>query len=187
MEQAVAGLAKAQQQASELRNRYLGLAASDVPRWVQVNTVVEETIEMLRPEAQQCNVLLELEAATDLPKVWARPGHLRQILLNLGLNPIQLMAAIDRSGSVRIKTTHVTNAELPVHVRIIDEGPGVHTSLRERIFEFGFTTKEHGAGLGLTICRQIASKLGGTVQVEESYMLWGTTFLLALPGGEGDG
>jgi len=187
MEQAVAGLAKAQQQTSELRERYLGLATSDDPGWVQVNTVAEETIEMLKPEAQQHNILLEIEVATDLPRVWARPGQLRQILLNLVLNPIQLMAAIRRPGIVKIKTSHATNAHLPVQVRIIDEGPGAHACLWERIFGFGFTTKKNGAGLGLTICRQITSKLGGAVQVEASHMLLGTTFLLELPGGEGNG
>ena len=51
------------------------------------------------------------------------------------------------------------------------------------IFDFGFTTRAGGAGLGLTISRQIATSLGGRLRVESSYILWGTTFILELAEG----
>jgi signal transduction histidine kinase len=187
MEQAVERLAEAHRQAGELRNRYLGLVASGDARWVDVNAVAEDTVQILKPEAQQCNVILEFEAAEDLPKVRARPGQLRQILLNLGLNAVQQMGALGRHGVVKVATGYAPDEPWPVQVRFVDDGPGIHACLWERVFEFGFTTKKDGAGLGLTICEQVAGKLGGRVRVEESHMLWGTTFVVELPRGEGDG
>jgi signal transduction histidine kinase len=107
---------------------------------------------------------------------------LRQVFLNLLLNAIQQMAAIRRHGSIDVEIAYETGQEM-IQVRIRDDGPGIHSTLWERIFDFGFTTRKGGAGLGLTISREIVSKLRGTLSVEESHMLWGTTFLLELPTG----
>ena len=113
----------------------------------------------------------------------ARPSQLRQIFLNVMLNAIQQMAILGRQGNLIIEISYVPRASPPLKVRFTDEGPGIHAQLWERIFDFGFTTKKGGAGLGLTISRQIVTSLGGKLQVEESHMLWGTTFLLELPKG----
>jgi signal transduction histidine kinase len=100
------------------------------------------------------------------------------------LNAIQQMVELDWHGHLRIHITHVAGEPLPVQVRFADEGPGIHRCLWKPVFEFGFTTRQDGAGLGLTISRQIARSLGGELTVEESYVLWGTTMLLQLPRGE---
>ena len=183
LEQAVEKIADAQQQARGLRDRYLGLTVSDEPQLVDLKTLAEEMTCALRCEAQQHNILLIPKGPENLPPVQARPSQLRQIFLNLMLNAIQQMARAGRCGHVMVELSHLPDASRPVHVRFIDEGPGIHVQLWERIFDFGFTTKKGGAGLGLTISRQMAKSLGGTLQVEKSHILWGTTFLLELPKG----
>ena len=97
---------------------------------------------------------------------------------------IQQMARLRRYSRLDIVLSYQAGTPQPVHVRFVDQGPGIHYQQWERIFEFGFTTRRGGAGLGLTISRQIASELGGTLRVEKSHMLWGTTFLLTLPRGD---
>ena len=88
-----------------------------------------------------------------------------------------------RHSTLTVDLSYHPAARWPVQVRFLDSGPGAHYQLWERIFDFGFTTRSGGAGLGLTISRQIATSLGGRLRVQESYMLWGTTFVLELPEG----
>jgi signal transduction histidine kinase len=103
--------------------------------------------------------------------------------MNLTLNAIQHIAELRRHGHLTIELDYRPRASLPLQVRFVDDGPGIHRQLWDQIFEFGFTTKKEGAGLGLTISRHAAESLGGRLIVESSYMLWGTTFLLELPEG----
>jgi signal transduction histidine kinase len=187
LEQNVERMAEAQKQAVELRNQYLSLTAGDVPRLVHLKELAEEIIWVLRPEAQQSNIFLGLKSLQDVPPIWARPSQLRQILLNLILNAIQQMAELKRRGHIMIDISYLPEASLPVRVRVVDEGPGIHRQLWDHIFDFGFTTKKAGVGLGLTVSRQVATSLGGRLTVEESHILWGTSFLLELPKGVQNG
>ena len=183
LEQSIDNVAGATQEIERLRNYYLGLMASDDRQAVDLVGLIKETIQLLNPEAKHHNILLECEAPNDLPRIYARPSELRQVLLNVILNAIQQMSQIEREGIVMIEATCTSQANRIVQVRIRDEGIGIHTELWERIFNFGFTKRQHGSGLGLTVSRQIVESLGGILQVEESYILWGTTFLLELPVG----
>jgi two-component system C4-dicarboxylate transport sensor histidine kinase DctB len=183
IEHSVEKIAEAQHEAGRLRGQYLGLAAIDELRLVDLNTLTQDMVNLLNPMARLNSIVLISRLVDNLPPVQARPSQLRQIFLNLMLNAIQQMAQLGRQGSVTIEVSHCPWASRPIQVRFIDEGPGVHAQLWERIFDFGFTTKKGGVGLGLTISRQAASDLGGELRVEESHILWGTTFLLELPKG----
>ena len=183
LEETADRIVAAQREVGRLRDRYLGLTAYDDPQPVDLRTLVEDVIGLLRSQAQNGNVVLEVHCAKGLPPVYARPSRLRQLVLNLLLNAMQQMMQLGREGTVRVEIAYHPQAPLPLRLRVIDEGPGVHRELWERIFDLGFSTKKGGAGLGLTISRDIATDLGGQLQVEESHMLWGTAFLLQLPKG----
>jgi signal transduction histidine kinase len=188
LEGAAEAIAKAQGEAHELRDQYLHLTARNEPQEVDLEELASSIAHVLRVEAQQHNVLIQVDVGPGMARtpdarlVHARPSRLRQILMNLTLNAIQHIAALRRHGRLTIQLDHVPSAALPLQIRFTDDGPGIHHQLWERIFEFGFTTKREGAGLGLTISRHAAESLGGQLTVESSYTLWGTTFLLALPG-----
>lgn len=66
-----------------------------------------------------------------------------------------------------------------VHVWIKDTGKGMSGEEVKRIFESGFTTKEPGHGIGLTICKKIVDNHNGTIEVE-SKLNQGTTFRIKL-------
>ena len=61
-------------------------------------------------------------------------------------------------GAVTIEAEHLAGRTSPdsVVVRVIDDGPGIEPTVRDKIFEPFFTTKHLGTGLGLSICREIA-------------------------------
>jgi signal transduction histidine kinase/CheY-like chemotaxis protein len=183
LEQPLEKIADATWEAGRLRDQYLGFTASDELQPVDLKTLAGEMVRLLRAEAQRHNIVLVSKSPKGPPPVQARPSQLRQIFLNLMLNAIQQMAQLGRQGSLTIGISYLPETSRPIQARFIDEGPGIHAQLWERIFDFGFTTKKGGAGLGLTISRQMATSLGGKLQVEESHILWGTTFLLELPKG----
>jgi signal transduction histidine kinase len=68
-----------------------------------------------------------------------------------------------------------------LRILIEDNGPGIHTSMKEKIFEAGYSTREDGSGIGLYISRNLISDMGGKIYVQESFILGGTTFALEIP------
>ena len=64
---------------------------------------------------------------------------------------------------------------------VSDDGPGVKSEIRERVFDPFFTTREKGAGLGLSISHKIASSHGGSLVLEDPDELGGALFVLTLP------
>jgi two-component system nitrogen regulation sensor histidine kinase NtrY len=89
----------------------------------------------------------------------ADAGQIRQALVNLIRNGLD---AAGDAGHVRVSaTTQDSSAVLTVS----DDGPGLTPEQRERLFTPGFTTKEHGSGLGLTIVERIVLEHGGAIDV----------------------
>jgi signal transduction histidine kinase len=69
-----------------------------------------------------------------------------------------------------------------VQVEVADTGPGIPENLQEKIFNFSFTTKERGTGVGLAIVRQAVEIHNGQVDLE-SESGRGTTLRIRLPSG----
>ena len=67
-----------------------------------------------------------------------------------------------------------------VDISVTDDGPGVSKKLHDRLFEPFFTTKPKGVGLGLSICRNIASAHGGSLRYMP-VLPAGSRFTLTLP------
>jgi two-component system nitrogen regulation sensor histidine kinase NtrY len=104
----------------------------------------------------------------------ADAGQIRQALVNLIRNGLD--AAGDQ-GHVRVSaSTEDSTAVLTVS----DDGPGLTPDQKERLFTPGFTTKEHGSGLGLTIVERIVLEHGGTIDVRPSPTR-GTDVTIRLP------
>jgi nitrogen fixation/metabolism regulation signal transduction histidine kinase len=107
----------------------------------------------------------------------------RRVLANLVENAIQAAEHAGRKPEVRI-AVDVDPVREAAHLVIDDNGPGVATDARERIFDPYFTTKEHGTGLGLAIVRKIVIDHGGDVRVAaEPSPLGGARIVVTLPAG----
>ncbi len=102
---------------------------------------------------------------------------LTQVLMNLFLNASQ---AVNGNGQVDIHLDDRGQGRERIHLRIVDNGPGLPVA-PEKIFEPFFTTKSRGSGLGLTVCKQIIEKHNGRISAE-SQPGQGTTIHIWLPG-----
>lgn len=99
--------------------------------------------------------------------------QLQQVLKNLFANAIRAMGA---KGRVTVEATRSDEYD---QILVCDDGPGIPAEQRGQVFEPLFTGRSNGTGLGLTICRQIIQRHGGTIDVVDSPQ--GAAFLIRLP------
>lgn len=156
-----------------LKRRELDLAPLDAGR------VVEDVVELVRPDAVARGVVLELGLARDLPAVLADQVHLQQVLLNLLVNAMDAVEAAPRDQR-RLTVTTRPPAPGRVEIAVADTGPGIPPDVLPRLFEPFFTTKPSGMGMGLPICRTLVEAHGGTIEAENR-SVGGATFRVTLP------
>lgn len=112
------------------------------------------------------------------PLVLGDQAQLEQVLLNLVVNAIEAMSSSNSNPRVlELKTAPKTGNEILVSVA--DTGPGIGTENLEKMFEAYYTTKAHGMGMGLSICRSIIESHGGRLWVSQGDR--GLTFYVSLP------
>lgn len=102
------------------------------------------------------------------------PGQLELALVNLMLNAVQ---AMPQGGSL---TVSLTAGDSHAEIAVKDEGRGVSSSIRDRLFEPFSSTRSDGFGLGLYSCRRIAEDHGGSLSLLQTSSR-GSTFVLSLP------
>ncbi len=144
-------------------------------RPVVLNQVVQEVLHLVGRELGKKHIKVVQELDPELPPVYASPGQMGEILLNLVLNA---QDAMPEGGQLRIRTW---TQDGQVHLQVADTGVGIPPEVLEHIFEPFFTTKgERGTGLGLAICYSVVRDHGGEIRVE-SQPSQGSTFTVLLP------
>ncbi|MET0379968.1 MAG: ATP-binding protein, partial [Spongiibacteraceae bacterium] len=125
------------------------------------------------------NIVVSTQLRADIPAIRADRVQIQQVLLNLIINANDAMS--DNAASERLLdiTTRVLNED-HVEIAVCDRGHGVDDHDPEKIFQAFFTSKVHGLGLGLAICRSIVSAHQGQLQVRNN-KYGGATFYLTLP------
>lgn len=151
---------------------------------LRVDEVIEDAINMLLKTGELSNVAILWEPSKTLLVVRGQATAMGQVLVNVLLNAIQQVAAIRSTAGwvrVRVEISGGAAGEKTLGILVDDNGPGIHQSQWEQIFEPGFTTREDGSGLGLSICRGLMDAMGGKIYVAESFVLGGSTFVIELP------
>jgi PAS domain S-box-containing protein len=167
-EKIVAHLQLAEQElarVSHITRQTLGFyRESTSPTSVHIPTLVESVLTLYSNKLQvkQIQVQLALEAC---PPITGLAGEIQQLVSNIISNAID---AVPISGTLKINASPVKLAGGDsIRLKIEDDGPGIAPENLKRIFEPFFTTKKDvGTGLGLWVCKEIAERHGGSVQVE---------------------
>ena len=127
---------------------------------VNVNEIILGVLQSSGKELQDHGVESRLELATELPLVHSNGRQLEEVLFNLVDNAIEAMkATTDHDRVLRVKTAF--NGHDAITVVVQDSGPGIDPKQIGGIFGAFFTTRSHGMGLGLAICRMIIEQHGG--------------------------
>lgn len=144
------------------------------PKLASLNDVVEQTLELLRPEIENRGLGVKTRLARRLTATPIDPTQMQQVLVNLVKNAMQAMS---RGGILTLQTGESSDG---VWVSIADTGGGIPQEQISRIFEPFYTTKKKGTGLGLMIVQRIIRAHEGKIEVE-SNVGHGTTFRIWLP------
>lgn len=160
---------------NQIINRFLDFARPKQPQFspVDINQILEQTINLISGEVKEQNVVLNKELSSLLP-IQADGKQMKQVFLNLFLNAIQ---AMPEGGKLRIKTDLKGQS---IRIEIQDEGMGIPEEIKDKLFGPFFTTKEEGIGLGLSIVKRIIDDHKGSIKVRNSHPK-GTIFTIDLP------
>ena len=178
--EAAARIVKDQTRAAEIISRIRLLFKKGTPerRLLDVNEVIREMVVLLRSEATRYSVSVRTELAADLPQVMGDRVQLQQVLMNLIMNSIDAMKAVDGTRELAIKSQRTENEE--VLVSVSDTGAGLPPQQADQIFTAFFTTKPHGTGMGLRISRSIIESHGGRLWAANNSPR-GASFCFTLP------
>ncbi|WP_312321077.1 ATP-binding protein [Stenotrophomonas sp.] len=165
--------------ASEIVKRVRAfLAKSSTPREVlTVPALIDESVRLVQHELNREAVQLRVAVEAGLPAVHGDGVQLQQVLVNLMINASQAMAGQPHARQLCVDAQPGERGA--VVISISDNGPGIDAAHLDTLFKPFFTTKPHGMGMGLAICRSTAEAHGGQLSVH-STPGQGATFRLVL-------
>lgn len=156
------------------------------PRLIDINALLDGLASLLRRVIGE-DVELEWTRGSAPAVVFADPGQIEQIMMNLAVNARD---AMPQGGTLTLSSTHVElhagdsrGAAGPhISLRVTDTGHGMDEATMQRMFEPFFTTKDpgQGTGLGLSTVYGIVQQLSGSIRAR-SVLGVGTEFEIYLP------
>jgi C4-dicarboxylate-specific signal transduction histidine kinase len=146
---------------------------------VDVRILISEVLALVRGEMESHNVVLECDSPNALPLVMAQRVQLQQVLLNLITNAIDAMSSVkDRERLLKVRSE--LRGPGGIGISVEDSGTGIDPDHMPHLFDAFFTTKPHGMGMGLSICRSIVETHGGRLWAEQGSP-HGASFFIELP------
>jgi two-component system, LuxR family, sensor kinase FixL len=144
-----------------------------------VNTVVNEILELMQTDARVHRARLRLELAEGLPQVSIDRVQIQHVILNLVRNGLEALSGSD-SAVREVQICSGRTADGDVEIAVCDSGPGISAPELERIFDPFFSTKASGTGLGLPISNTVVRAHGGTLTYRPNQPT-GACFHVVLP------
>ena len=143
-----------------------------------INKIIRNILLLSEYEIKKSGVELTFYPLPSAEFLYVDEVQIQQVLVNLVKNSLDALAESGRSeGLIEIRAN---KAEEEIKVSVTDNGPGVPAELQRSLFEPFFTTKPKGVGLGLSICKNIITAHGGSLQYEQA-STGGSRFTLTLP------
>ena len=149
-----------------------------------INEVIDETINFLQEDFENCSIELCRELCVDIPPILFDSQQIRQAFINLIKNSIysitEAIKTSNGSGSSHsIDVSTITEKDY-VKIKISDTGVGMSPTVIENLFNPFFTTKPGGSGLGLAVTHKIIEEHGGFIDVISKVGV-GSEFIIYLP------
>jgi len=143
-------------------------------RGEDLNVVLKNVIEFLRPELDKRKIQISLRTDASLSAFYFDWERIYEAVLNLVKNAMEAMPG---GGKLRVALSHRERVAI---LRVTDEGKGIADADLEHIFDAYYTTKEEGSGLGLWMVYHVVAEHGGRIEVMTKEGK-GTTFTVLLP------
>jgi two-component system sensor kinase FixL len=145
---------------------------------VPVAKLLDEAVGLALVGASRHSAAVSLAVDPAVTDTVVDKVQIQQVIINLIRNAIEAMADCPVR---RLAITAKPDRDGMIAITVADTGPGLPEAVRSRLFQPFVTTKEHGMGVGLSICRSIVESHGGAM-LAESTPGAGTTFRFTIPG-----
>ncbi len=154
-------------------NDILDLSKIEAGQWelfdeeIDVGATLAAVVRLVDDRAARGGVVLAVEAADDLPRLWADERALKQVLLNLLSNAVKFT---DADGHVTLSVAIEANGDYLF--RVADQGIGIPADELGRVLEpfeqasNSLTRQSEGTGLGLPLAKSFVELQGGTLEIE---------------------
>jgi signal transduction histidine kinase len=126
-----------------------------------IDEACRDVCVLLQPRAKRGGAYLRWDIP-DLPLLPLDPPTVRAVLLNLVTNAI---AACRPGDAVRVHVRLVANGD-SIELSVVDTGAGMSAEVFRRCTDLFFTTKRHGSGIGLALCRRAVEQAGGSLEIQ---------------------
>lgn len=177
MEKAVAQAERAGEIIQRLKNFFCKGQLVKTP--CKINNIVRETMGLMKHEITISKTKIDFDFDKNVPVIFIDKIQIQQVILNLIQNAIEAMHEVrvkDKRISIQVASTPDT-----IEVTLSDTGPGFPKDLIYKVFMPFFTTKAHGRGMGLAICRSIIEAHGGEFTITPKTPLSNSWIRFSLP------
>ncbi|RMD92882.1 MAG: sensor histidine kinase [Calditrichaeota bacterium] len=152
------------------------------PETRKVAEILDEVITMQQPLALPKGIRIERNYSDPELKARVDSNKIKQVFLNIVINAIQAMPG---GGRLKVEMEKTISYESDLTLDMIrisfkDTGKGIKPEDLKHIFDFYFSTKKEGTGIGLSIAQQIIEEHGGFIRVNSQYKK-GTEVIIYLP------
>jgi PAS domain S-box-containing protein len=163
-----------------LRSAYRPMRITDFQP-VSLNLLIEDVYMLMSTHMRHREIVFDFFPEPDLPPVSGISDQLRQVVLNLFLNAVEVMKP---GGRLTVQTCSLPEQH-EVLLTVKDSGPGIEPEILPKVFDPFITTKHTGTGLGLTITHDIVEQHHGRI-LAENHAEGGAIFSVWLATHEGN-
>lgn len=142
-----------------------------VPNPCNLNDSIESALALVAAQISAHGIIVKKELTPSLPLIKAQSIHLEEIVINLVLNAVQALDKVKKSDKQVFCKTYLQDNNIVLEVS--DNGPGIDLAIKDKIFDFLFSTTNRGEnmGLGLSIIQSLVSSYNGRIECDNNE--WG--------------
>lgn len=146
----------------EFTRTYRSVTKLPQPHFEEVDCrlLLESVRALMEQAAGEAGAVIHIEVVEEI-KLFADPGLLEQVLINLVLNALDAVRS-HKNKDILLKALLQKGRSI---LTVEDQGEGIASTHIDKVFVPFFTTKEEGSGVGLSISRQLIRSMGGQIRL----------------------